>query len=288
MSLKTIPELTYVFLAFVGTLTLGALYWRMSRRTTALEQGMAYKKFKLVGKENISHNTRLFKIALQTPETVLGLPVGKHLAIRFTNKDGEVHAKPYTPISSDDELGYIELVIKIYEQGKMGQYLDHLSIGDYIEIQGPRGRLHYDRPSHISYQKPGKVDNYNFETINMIAGGTGLTPMYQVIQQIIKDENDHTKVKMIYGNISQDDILCLKDLQDMRKMRNVEITFTLDNPPDGWEEESGYVTKDMIQKYLAPPTSSHVTLLCGPPGMMRALKVALKDVGYPKERILKF
>jgi len=285
---QNIPDKNYVIALVLGTLTLGALYWKISKKSTALWQGMPFTKFKLVGKENVSHNTRLFKIALQSSSTVLGLPVGKHLVIRFTEKDGVVCTRPYTPTSSDDEIGYMELVIKIYKEGKMGQYLDHLSIGDFIEIQGPRGRIHYDRPSHITRQLSKKVFNYDFEIINMIAGGTGLTPMYQVIQQIIKDENDHTEVKMIYGNVTKDDILCLQDLEKMRSKPNIEITFTLDKPPIDWVEESGYVTSSMIQKHLAPPTSSHINLICGPPGMVSGVKAALKELGYARERVLAF
>lgn len=285
---QSIPDLTYVFLLVVGTLTLGALLWKRSRRSTALKYAMPFTKFQLVGKENVSHNTRLFKIALQSPDTVLGLPVGKHLAIRFTDRKGKVFTRPYTPTSSDDEIGYMELVIKIYKDGKMGQYLDHLSIGEFIEIQGPRGRIHYDRPSHISRELPGKVVQFNFDIINMIAGGTGLTPMYQVIQQIIKDKNDHTKVNMIYGNVTADDILCLQDLEGMRSTPNIDITLTLDKPPVGWEEESGYVTQAMIKRHLAPPTSSHINLICGPPPMVKGVKAALKEMGYARGNILAF
>lgn len=35
--------------------------------------------FKLAHRKDLSHNTRLFRFALQTPETKLGLPVGQHM-----------------------------------------------------------------------------------------------------------------------------------------------------------------------------------------------------------------
>jgi len=122
----------------------------------------------------------------------------------------------------------------------------------------------------------------------MIAGGTGLTPMYQIIQQIIKDKKDKTVVKMIYGNITEDDILCRNELETMRKVTNVDIVFTLDKPPKEWQEEAGYVTTDMIKTYLAPPTEKPVTLVCGPPPMMRAVIATLKNMRYPGDRILSF
>lgn len=43
----------------------------------------------------------------------------------------------------------------------------------------------------------------------MIAGGTGLTPMYQIIKSSLKYPNDRTKLCLIYANIEEDDICAL-------------------------------------------------------------------------------
>ena len=40
----------------------------------------------------------------------------------------------------------------------------------------------------------------------MIAGGTGLTPMYQIIKSSLKDPEDRTKLCLIYANIEEEDI----------------------------------------------------------------------------------
>jgi len=117
-------------------------------KKTALHPGMPFTPFKLIEKASVTHNTRRFKIALQTPKTVLGLPIGNHFKLRFFNDNGEEVMRSYTPVTSDDEIGYVELVIKIYPDGKMGQYLDHLNIGDHIDIMGPKGFINYDSPSH--------------------------------------------------------------------------------------------------------------------------------------------
>jgi len=278
----------YAVVIIVLSAILVFLGWVFPKKKTALRRGMPYTPFKLVEKVSVTHNTRRFKIALQTPNTVLGLPIGNHFSLRFFDDDGSEVIRSYTPVSSDDEVGYVELVIKIYEDGKMGQYLDHLNIGDHIDIMGPKGFIHYDSPSHIILTKPRAKGSFVFQTLNMIAGGTGLTPMYQIIQQIIKDNKDETKVKMIYGNITDDDILCRSDLQKMRKVRNIDIIFTLDQPPSGWQEEAGYVTSTMIEKHLAPPEQEPVTLVCGPPPMMRAVIATLKKMNYPTERIMSF
>lgn len=36
----------------------------------------------------------------------------------------------------------------------------------------------------------------------MIAGGTGVTPMYQVAAAILKDPKDRTQVSLIFGNLT--------------------------------------------------------------------------------------
>lgn len=47
----------------------------------------------------------------------------------------------------------------------------------------------------------------------MIAGGTGITPMYQIIKSSIKDASDKTQLSLIYANVNEDDI-CEPNLLD--------------------------------------------------------------------------
>ena len=92
-----------------------------------------FQDFKLVKKEIVSHNTRRFTFALQTPTTRLGLPIGQHITLRFTDANGKKHQRSYTPVTGDETLGLVTFVIKIYkagvhpkfpEGGKMSQHLD--------------------------------------------------------------------------------------------------------------------------------------------------------------------
>eukprot|EP00483_Globobulimina_turgida_P000709 UN00709 len=115
--------------------------------------------------------------------------------------------RPYTPITSNREKGFFEVMIKIYSNGKMSSHLDTLRVNkDYIEARGPMGNITYK--SGIFHVKQKKVLNtYKVKKIGMICGGTGITPMLQLIEEIIADKNDNTQVSMIFGNVSIDDIL---------------------------------------------------------------------------------
>lgn len=102
-----------------------------------------YKPFKLLSRTAISPNTFNFRFSLGSSTAKLGLPIGKHMLLRYREDVNDPNkapiSRPYTPVTNDKELGYFELVIKIYPQGKMGPYLASLPIGDIMEVRGPLG-----------------------------------------------------------------------------------------------------------------------------------------------------
>lgn len=66
----------------------------------------------LIQKDIISHDTRRFRFGLPTSNHVLGLPIGQH--VHLTAKiEEEVVIRSYTPVSSDDDRGHVDLVIKV-------------------------------------------------------------------------------------------------------------------------------------------------------------------------------
>ena len=55
------------------------------------------------------------------------------------------------------------------------------------------------------------------EAIGLIAGGTGITPMYQLIKAIFKNPNDKTKVTLVFGNVSLTLIVLVLIFSDYRR-----------------------------------------------------------------------
>jgi cytochrome-b5 reductase len=77
-----------------------------------------YQPFKLIDVETISDDVKRFRFALQSPEHVLGLPIGQHISLKYldaANNNEEV-IRSYTPTSSDDDIGFVDFVIKIYRK----------------------------------------------------------------------------------------------------------------------------------------------------------------------------
>ena len=62
--------------------------------------------------------------------------------------------------------------------GRMSQYLERMALGDTIDVKGPLGHFIYEgRGYYRSHGTPGFTTR-----MSMIAGGTGITPMFQVIK----------------------------------------------------------------------------------------------------------
>lgn len=118
----------------------------------------------------------------------------------------------------------------------MSQHLESLKIGDTIEVRGPSGRLQYQGDGTFSIKKLRKdpPQILRVDKVSMIAGGTGITPMLQLIRHITKDPNDKTKLKLIFANQTEKDILVRKELEEVAEKypEQFQLWYTLDTPPE--------------------------------------------------------
>jgi nitrate reductase (NAD(P)H) len=251
--------------------------------------------FKLIRKDVLSPDTRRFRFALQTPEHTLGLPVGNHMMVA-AKVGGKLVMRAYTPTSSDDNVGFFDLVIKVYfknvhpkfpDGGVLSQHFETLQVGDQIEVKGPIG--------HVSYHGRGKFtihkDVVMLDHVGLIAGGTGITPAYQIIKAVVKDKKDSTKVYLIYANKTEEDILLKEELDELaaKYPKKFKLHYTLDDPPKGWKHSQGFISEDMVKRHMPAYNKKTKVMMCGPPPMIKYACVPnLEKVGYPESGYLTF
>ncbi|VDK81599.1 unnamed protein product [Litomosoides sigmodontis] len=257
----------------------------------------------LIQKEIINHDTRRFRFKLPSNEHILGLPIGQHIHLS-AKVNGKLVVRPYTPISSDDDKGYVDLMVKIYfknvnpkfpDGGKMTQFLEEMKTGETINFRGPSGLIVYEGNGHFVVKETKKAEPKRrvYKNVGMIAGGSGITPMLQIISAIMKCPEDHTKVSLIFANKDETDIL-LRDELDRLAAKHSEkfrVWYTVDQAKPGWTYSTGFVDAEMIQKHLpGPGNDSHtVILMCGPPPMIKfACTPSLDKLGYPESDRLIF
>ena len=108
-----LPILIGVGAVAVTTAIIAFLYRKKSPPKTLKDPNKKYP-FKLSEKVTISHDTKLFRFELPSKNHILGLPTGQHVHLSATI-NGSLVVRPYTPVSSDDDLGYMDLVVKVWK-----------------------------------------------------------------------------------------------------------------------------------------------------------------------------
>ncbi|KAG9031771.1 NADH-cytochrome b5 reductase, partial [Serendipita sp. 407] len=229
------------FAVLLGLSAVVAYYvFGKSKRKPVLDPA-EWKEFPLVKKTAVSHNTAIYRFGLPSPDDILGLPIGQHISVQ-AEINGKTITRSYTPTSSDDDRGHFDLMVKTYEKGNISRYLSGVSVGQKVRIKGPKGQFHY---------RPGLSRH-----LGMIAGGTGITPMLQIIRAVLKDHDDKTQVSLIYANVTFDDILLKEELDHLAEAHpdRFSVYYVLnEQPADGWDGGVGFVTKDMIKHHMPAP-----------------------------------
>jgi len=248
--------------------------------------GKDFHDFELLKKEPYNYNTNIytFKVPGQGK-----LPVASFLLAKGgKDKEGKDIVRPYTPITPLAN-GEVRLMVKTYPQGNLSQTIGNLKPGDKLPLKGPIPKIQY-------------TANMKKE-IGMLAGGTGITPMLQILEEILQNPADKTKVTLIFANVAERDILLKEKLEALQaKHANFKVHHVLEKPADSWKGHKGFVNKDIAKSLLpAPTTKDSIVLVCGPPGFMNAvsgdkapdytqgpLSGFLKDLGYTSEQVFKF
>lgn len=166
--------------------------------------------------------------------------------------------------------------------------------GDLLLVKGPLTKFAYEANSK--------------KQIGMIAGGTGITPMLQVIRKVLENPQDKTKLVLLFANVSQKDILLREEFDRMAAQNpdRFQVHYTIDklSLPSGdekWNGDVGFVSDEMVKKYMPQPATESLVLVCGPPKLMQLvsgeknkdftqgeLGGILKKLGYSSQNVFKY
>jgi cytochrome-b5 reductase len=256
---------------------------------TGGDQG--WVSLKLSDVELVNHNTKRLRFELPEPDMVSGLSVASAILTKYKGPNDEKPTmRPYTPVSDEGDRGHMDLLVKVYPNGPMSTHLHNMAPGQRLDIKGPLPKYPWAENKH--------------DHIALIAGGTGVAPMYQLCRAIFNNPNDKTKVTLVFGNVTEQDILLKHEFEHLENTypQRFRAFYVLDKAPKGWVGGSGYITKDLLKTVLPEPKNENIKVfVCGPPGMMNAIsgpKVspkdqgevsgALKELGYSKDQVYKF
>jgi len=184
-------------------------------------------------------------------------------------------------------------MVKKYPGGKGSGKMHSLKPGDSMKF----------KPLHEFDYKPNQ-----FSQMTFIAGGSGITPIYQLTRSILNNPEDKTKIALLYANNTEEDILLRKEFDELSQQFPDRFqrlyTVTKRGPSSDGMVEEGYVTKEMLAKVMPHKlkVSNTKVLVSGPPAMVTAVAGAkggmgwtqgsiggiLGELGYNKEDVHKF
>lgn len=274
--------------------------WEDEKKVSGAENAVSalikdsWVPFKLTKVDAYNHNTKIYTFDIGENK-LSGGEVAYLLMVQAEGdavKDdkGKPVARPYTPISSPYKSGTMQLLIKEYEGGKLTPYIASLKPGDTLQFKGPYQKFVY---------KPN-----SFERGLCIAGGSGITPMWQLINASLQIPEDKTKWTLVFSNVSEKDILMRDEWDALAKKHadRLSVKYVIDKVDQGtdWKGETGYVTPEIIQKSFPKGSDKTRVFVCGPPGQVKAIAGAkdgprqgelqgiLKELGYTADDVFKY
>jgi predicted ferric reductase len=151
--------------------------------------------------------------------------------------------------------------------------------GEEVPALKPREQVWLDGPHGVFSMDRAQAMGYVF-----VGGGIGITPLYSMLQTMVERE-DVRPVLLFYGGGDWEDLTFREELDELSRQMNLEIVYLLTTPPEGWEGETGYVTAEVLSRYLPKQYKRFVYFVCGPGPMMDAMEEALPKLGVPPENV---
>ena len=127
------------------------------------------------------------------------------------------------------------------------------------------------------------------KSLGLIAGGTGITPMLQILFQLARDGLlSSLKVSLVYTNRAVEDILMKKAIDAFAAEHRVRVFYVLSDAPAEWNGGKGHIDSEMLKAHLEPPSPGTVVLCCGPPAMHESITSIVDELGYDMSRFHEF
>jgi len=224
-------------------------------------------KFETYVKEIIprTYNVRSFRFP--RPETLSYKP-GQFLFVTIRAEGGKELSKYFSISSSPTEKEHIEFTKKLSES-EFSTALKALKEGDWARIEAPHGKFTFEG---------------EYERIGLLGGGIGITPLRSICKYCT-DMHLNTKITLLYGNRTENDIAFRKELETMQEQnKNLKVVFILDEANSEWKGATGIIDAELVKKEI-PDYKETVFYTCGPPAMIETMEKLIESLGLPKTQL---
>lgn len=156
-----------------------------------------------------------------------------------------------------------KVTVKRVDDGRISNWFhDRLQAGDSIDVLPPSGRF--------TLRDHGTP-------LLLFAGGSGITPIVSLIKRALRFTE--RSVRLLYANRNAASVIFGGELDELVQAfpERLRVTHSLD-------DRDGLVTRERVLAEVGSVVDGDA-YVCGPSAFMDVVEHALKEVGYPRERI---
>ncbi len=160
--------------------------------------------------------------------------------------------------------------------GTGSSYIFGLKPGDTVTAIGPFGGFHV--------RQTGREMVY-------LGGGAGMAPLRSHLSHLLEVQKTSTPISFWYGARSLQELFYqdyFADLASRHENFRFHVALSEPQPDDRWTSHTGFIHEVLQREYLDkhPDPRQIDYFLCGPPVMIQAATVMLKNLGVPAAQIL--
>ncbi|HAT8651903.1 MULTISPECIES: FAD-binding oxidoreductase [Legionellaceae] len=211
-------------------------------------------------------NYNVMQVKLHVDDLEHWIP-GQYLSL--INPEGTIRS--YSIANIPEQEGFIELHVKIYPGGSMGQWLANKATKHAeVKLRGPFGRCFYYNPEQLAFNM-------------LLAGtGTGLAPLIAIIKSALSNKHQGT-ITLVHGGLADEDIYYKEELEMLSLLFPSFVYDACVLQSQGRYPEASIEQRALM--HLNQPKETRV-YVCGPKDTTDKLKKQIFLAGVPSQAIL--
>ncbi|MEU6147697.1 2Fe-2S iron-sulfur cluster-binding protein [Streptomyces sp. NPDC047081] len=246
---------------------LGTMWRAIRSGATARDPAVPWEGYlRVAGIEMLTPTVRRIRLAPLYEDTMpFSFAAGQYLKVELPVAIEPIE-RSYSICSSPGESGFVEIAVKHEPDGLGSGFLhEELEAGLALRVSGPHGAFTW---------QPGSSHG-TADTLLLIAGGVGITPLMSVL--LAAADAGHTgRIVLLASYRTANEVVFGPELAALRsRLPGLEMSvFETDR--------HGRIGSDALAPHAGPTTRVH---LCGPAAMMQDLIGCLTELRVPREAI---
>jgi predicted ferric reductase len=220
-------------------------------------------------RQAVRHRLRVSEINAEGAGVVSILVEGQHLdelhaesgqffRWRFLTPDHWLNAHPFS-LSAAPTATTLRLTVKALGDGSRN--LQNLPVGTWVVAEGPYGAATAARRTQ--------------RNVLLVAGGVGITPMRALFESIPLDAGED--VLLLYRARTEGELIFRGELEEIALRRGTRLRYVLGEGRDA-------LSPAAFQR-MVPDLAERDVYVCGPPGLMTAVRTSLNSAGLPSHQL---